>query len=352
MKKLLLIEDNLEMRENTSEILELANYEVATAENGKKGIEIAKEFKPDLIICDIMMPEMDGYGVLYAASKIPGLTGIPFIFLSAKADRTDIRKGMNMGADDYLTKPFDDMELLQAIETRLKKSDFIKKEYEGSAEGFNSFVSDVKGFPDLKELSPDHQVRKFKKKQSVFEGGSYPRYLYLINSGVVKTFRSNEDGKDYITGIYKQGDYIGYMPLIENETYKDSAEVLEDAELTLITKEDFLKLLHSNRQVATTFIRLITHNLSTQEEKLVKLAYDSVRRRVAEALLKMVESMKLQNEPQPTFSLSREDLGNMAGTATESAIRALKDFKDEGLIDLKASNITVLNLQKLSRVRN
>src|ERR1022692_2350336 len=206
MKKILLIEDNPDMRENTAEILELAGYEVISVENGKKGIEQARENKPDLNVCDIMMPELDGYGVLYAISKIPTLTSIPFIFLTAKADKTDFRKGMSLGADDYLTKPFDDMELLQAIETRLKKSEFIKKEFEPNAEGFNSFINEVKSFPDLKDLSSNYQLKKFGKKQSVFQEGSYPRYLYLINSGMIKTAHSNEEGKEYITGIYKPGD--------------------------------------------------------------------------------------------------------------------------------------------------
>jgi CheY-like chemotaxis protein len=141
MQKILVIEDNLEMRENTAEILELASYEVITAENGKEGIEKALDMKPDLIVCDIMMPEMDGYAVLYALTKIPSVSTTPFIFLTAKADKTDFRKGMNLGADDYVTKPFDDMELLNAIETRLKKSEFLKKEYGRNSDGLNSFIA-------------------------------------------------------------------------------------------------------------------------------------------------------------------------------------------------------------------
>src|SRR4051812_33462814 len=110
MKKILLIEDSREMRENTAEILELANYNVITAANGKIGVEYAVKELPDLIICDIMMPELDGYGVLYMLGKNPATASIPFIFLTAKAEKTDLRKGMSMGADDYLTKPFEEME--------------------------------------------------------------------------------------------------------------------------------------------------------------------------------------------------------------------------------------------------
>ena len=113
-KRILFIEDDKIIRENTAEILELANYEVTTAENGKVGVEKAKDIHPDLIICDIMMPELDGYGVLYLLGKDPQTSSIPFIFLSAKADKSDVRKGMALGADDYLTKPFDEMDLLKA----------------------------------------------------------------------------------------------------------------------------------------------------------------------------------------------------------------------------------------------
>ncbi|MFD2144022.1 response regulator transcription factor [Mucilaginibacter antarcticus] len=120
-KKVLIIEDNDDIRENVIEILELAGYTVTSANNGKTGVELAFQDVPDIILCDIMMPEMDGYGVLYLLSKRPETIAVPFIFLTAKAEHFDRRKGMEMGADDYLTKPFDDMELLSAIESRLKK---------------------------------------------------------------------------------------------------------------------------------------------------------------------------------------------------------------------------------------
>jgi len=120
-KTVLIIEDNNDIRENVVEILQLADYTVYEAQNGKVGVELALKYKPDIILCDIMMPELDGYGVLFILNKNPETAAIPFIFLTAKAERTDNRKGMEMGADGYLTKPFDDMELLNAIETRLKK---------------------------------------------------------------------------------------------------------------------------------------------------------------------------------------------------------------------------------------
>ena len=123
MKTILLIEDNDDIRSNMAEILELANYNVITAENGKQGLEIAIESKPDLIICDIVMPLLDGYGVLTAIHHHDGLRNTPFIFLTAKTERADFRKGMELGADEYMTKPFTATDLLNAVESRIRKID-------------------------------------------------------------------------------------------------------------------------------------------------------------------------------------------------------------------------------------
>jgi CRP/FNR family transcriptional regulator, polysaccharide utilization system transcription regulator len=352
MKKILLIEDNPDVRENTAEILELAEYQVATAENGRIGVDKAREIKPDLIICDIMMPELDGYGVLYTLSKNPETAIIPFIFLSAKADRADVRRGMTLGADDYITKPFDDMELLQAVESRLKKNELLQREYDRSKKGYDDFINEVKGFEDLEKLSQESTIRHYKKRDIVFEEGQYPRYLYLVQSGKVKIYRSNEEGKEYISNINKTGDYFGYQPLLEEKTYSESAEALEDSDLVLIPKDDFLRLVHSNRQVALRFIRMLSNNLSETEEKLLHMAYNSVRKRVAQALILLKDKYHPGGEDKPTFAFSREDLANIAGTSTESGIRALSDFKDEGLVDLKGSTITLLNVPKLERMRN
>ena len=133
-KTILLIEDNKDLRENTAEILELSNFKVLQANNGKTGVELATREKPDLIICDVMMPILDGYGVIHLLTKNPETATIPFIFLTAKSDRIDFRKGMQMGADDYITKPFDDVELLSAVESRIRKRELLQAEFPKNAE--------------------------------------------------------------------------------------------------------------------------------------------------------------------------------------------------------------------------
>src|SRR5690606_25567285 len=163
-KTILVIEDHNDIRESVVEILELADYRVLSAPDGKVGVELALKHVPDLILCDIMMPVMDGYGVLYLLGKHEETANIPLIFLTAKAERADMRKAMDMGADDYLTKPFDDMELLNAIESRLRKHDKKRN---------NNFLTPPSLPEDfeslLEELSSQGRKKTYKKKQSVFQ---------------------------------------------------------------------------------------------------------------------------------------------------------------------------------------
>ena len=123
MKRILVIEDESEMRRNLATVLRLERYQPITAENGRRGVELARAEYPDLILCDVMMPELDGYGVLQALREDPRLALIPFIFLTAKGEKEDLRSGMNLGADDYLTKPVAKADLLRAIEARLRRTD-------------------------------------------------------------------------------------------------------------------------------------------------------------------------------------------------------------------------------------
>jgi len=352
MKKILLIEDNTDVRENTSEILRLAQYEVVTAVNGKEGVEKAQTEKPDIIICDIMMPVLDGHGVLHMLSKQEETASIPFIFLTAKAERSDMRKGMEMGADDYLTKPFDDVELLNAIESRLKKNDILRKEFTKNIGGYNEFVQEAKGFDSLKELSLQHEKKTIKKKEDIYAEGSFPKGIYFINKGKVKTYQSNDQGKELITELYKEGEFFGYLSLLQNEAYTNSAGALEDSEIYLIPKDDFFALMYKNTEVSKKFIEMLSNDLRENEKQLVKLAYNSVRKRVAEALVKLSDKYKTEGTEKFSMNLSREDLANMVGTATETVIRTLSDFKEEKYIEVAGGTISIINYDKLAHMKN
>lgn len=352
MKQILLIEDNDEIRENTAEILELASYKVRTAANGKLGVEMALEEKPDIIICDIMMPVLDGYGVLHLINKNPDLKGIPFIFLTAKSERSDFRKGMELGADDYISKPFTDTELLSAIEGRFKKVDLLKKQYGSDIEGVNQLLNDFSGKAGVSDLTENRNTNLYKKKQLIYSEGNHPSRLFYIEKGKVKVFKTNDDGKELTIGLLKEGDFLGYTPMLEGTAYKDSAEAMEETELAIIPREDFELLIGNNKEVAHKFIQLLAKNISEKEEQLLKLAYNSLRKRVADALLTLQNKYQKEGEGKFTIQISREDLANIAGTATESLIRTLSDFKNEKLVDIIEHKITIINEKKLTAMLN
>lgn len=352
MKKILLIEDNDDIRNNTAEILELSNYEVFTAENGKAGIEQALKHIPDLIICDVMMPVLDGFGVLHSLQKNKSVKNIPFIFLTAKTERSDIRKGMELGADDYITKPFTGTELLNAVDSRIKKIDALKQEVANGLEGFNNLLKVTHDKNALQDLTLDRDIDKFKKKQIIYTEGNRPNKIFYVMSGKIKTFRTNDDGKELITDLYSAGDFFGYIPLLEKTSYRDTAEALEESEITIIPKEDFDELLNNNWEVSQKFVQLLANNVSTKEEQLLKLAYNSLRKKVADALLLLVKKYKDKNINPFEINISRESLASIAGTATESLIRTLGDFKNEKIIDIKNGNIIVTDEKKLENMHN
>jgi CRP/FNR family transcriptional regulator, cyclic AMP receptor protein len=352
MKKILLIEDNEDIRMNTAEILELSNYKVITAENGKIGVEKAIEHQPDLIICDIMMPVLDGYGVLHAVHRNEAIKNTPFIFLTAKTERSDFRKGMEMGADDYITKPFSGTELLNAVDSRLKKIELLKHDLNPDMEGLYHLMQTSLGANALEALAKDRNTNKFKKKQVIYSEGNHPNRLYYVLKGKVKAYKVNDDGKELVTNLFSPGDFLGHIALLEEKPYTDTAVALEETELAEIPKEDFEELIYNNREIAQKFIRMLAKNISAKENQLLGLAYNSLRKKVAEALVLLQEKYQEDRDEKFVIKINRESLASIAGTATESLIRTLGDFRNEKLIELKGSSIIIINMKKLGQLLN
>lgn len=352
MEKILLIEDNPAICENVAEILALANYQVLTAANGKEGVSMALEHLPDLIVCDIMMPVLDGYGVLHMLHKNKALQTTPFIFLTAKAERTDMRKGMELGADDYITKPFEGTELLSAIESRLKRCAEIKHTPANGLQGFNMLLAASSGADQLSLLKEDRNTHHYKKKQSIYAAGNRPEYLYYLLQGKVKTYKRNDEGKELIIGLYNEGDFLGYNTLLEGGNYQENAEAMEDTALALIPHHDFEQLISSNPEVLGKFIRLLSREMAEKEQQLIGLAYNSLRKKVAEALIMLEKKYNTAGNKNFTIDISRENLAAVAGVAKESLIRTLGDFRDERLIALKEGQIAALSVKKLSEMIN
>jgi CRP-like cAMP-binding protein/CheY-like chemotaxis protein len=345
---ILVIEDNLEMAENICSIVKLANYNVLHAANGKTGVALAKQQKPDLILCDIMMPELDGYAVLHILNKDAELANIPFIFLTAKIDLHDLRDGMNLGADDYITKPFQGLDLLKVIEIRLEKVRLLKatvaksQNHTQRPEGAGT----QNGSCGLEKITDNRNVRLFRKKDLIFMEGQSAFDLYFIISGRIKTYKVNYEGKELITGFYHEGDFLGYIPLLEDRCHHESAEVMEDAQISIVPKHEFLDIIYSNNNIAKKFLKMLSVNLIETESRLLDVAYQSVRQRVAGALLK-INTQGLA--AKSVITTTRRDISNTIGTTSESLNRTLADFKEEGIIEIRDEGILIIDKNKLER---
>lgn len=345
----LIIEDNDDIREGTREILELAGYQVYEAPEGKTGVELAIKHLPDVILCDIMMPELDGFGVLFMLSKNQQTAVIPFIFLTAKAERADMRKAMELGADDYLTKPFDDIELLNAIETRLKKRKQLGSEPELNKD---LRLSDEEQDLLLQELVQRSRTKSYKKKQFIYQEGDTPLFVYFVKNGKVRRFLSYLDGRELATNIHVDGSFFGYGAILLQQPYTDNAEALEDSELALVDRDQFFELLYRKPGIASKFIKLLSGNIRGKETQLLAFAYDSVRKRVGNALIHVAEkTLAGATDDECLIRISRDDLASLAGTANETISRMLADFKDEKLIAKEGNAIRILSIQKLKNIK-
>ncbi len=349
MKRILLIEDDAILRENTAELLELSHFAVIKAPNGKIGIDTAKQQLPDIVVCDIMMPEIDGYGVLEALSKDTSTRHIPFIFLSAKTEHKDVRKGMDLGADDYITKPFTEDELITSIDSRLAKVAILKEEREYQKNSSNNREDELHSLHDLKNFFDDHgQQFKFKAGELVYEEGLNSNFIYLILKGTVKCYKFDDQGKELTTALYTDDDLFGYTSFTQNIPYQETAIAIKPSELVGISKDQLKEVLNNNHKVTLALIQLLTDDLKNIKDQLLQMAYSSVHKKTANTILKFAE--KLNREPNEPIKISRSDLASTAGIATESLIRTLSHFKKSGLIDIEGRTIKILDLQKLKDI--
>lgn len=343
MKTILLIEDDTALRENTAELLELAGYSVITAPNGKIGVQKALAIIPQVIVCDIMMPEMDGYGVLQEMTRNPKTRHIPFIFLSAKTEHKEIRKGMDMGADDYITKPFEEEELISAIESRVARTKILfDREKAKETEEDDA----IRNLHQLKNFFWDEgEVSNYKRGMVVYNWGERSNAIYLILKGVVKTHTMDVNGKELITGLYKPDDFLGFTSFDENIPYNETATAVEDTELVGISKKQVSEILKKSQEVSMELMNLLTDNLSTVKNQLIQMAYSSVRKKTASTILQFVNV--INPKPGNPIRILRSDLAATAGIATESLIRTLSDFKKDGLIEIEGRDIRVIDHQGL-----
>lgn len=349
MKKILFIEDDTVVRENTAELLELSDYNVVTAANGRSGVEMAKKELPDLIICDIMMPEMDGYGVLQTLAQDPSTQYIPFIFLSAKTEHKDIRKGMDLGADDYLTKPYEEEELINAIESRLAKVAILQNLRENKKPAaVTEDAQQIKNLNELREFMKNFELQTYKAGENIYEEGKLGNHFFLVDKGVVKSHRMDEHGKELITSLYKEGDFFGSFSFTKSTSYEEYATAMEETRVYIVPKEELKETLMKNSKITLDLIDVLGDNIAGIKEQLMEMAYGSVRKKTARTIL--LFSQKIRRFPTQSIRISRSDLASVAGMASESLIRTLSDFKKEGLIEIEGRNIKILNLEALKNI--
>ncbi|MBT9394916.1 response regulator [Hymenobacter sp. NST-14] len=347
MKTILLIEDHDDIRENTAEILEMAGYRVLTAENGKAGVEKALETRPDLVVCDIMMPVLDGYGVLHIFNQNPRLAGVPFIFLTAKTERADLRRGMELGADDYLTKPFDDSELLSAVAGRLARFQHLRPDYPATAAGVHDFLADAGRADGLDALVADRRPHVLPRRHILYAEGDEATRLYFVQSGRVKVSKTTAAGKELITALLGPGEFLGYQALLAGTAHHDTAVTLDEAAILYIPATDFSRLLLRHPEVSRRFVRLLVGQVQQQAGHRLELAYSSLRRRVADTLLHLHAQQQQLTPADPRIPLGRDDMAALIGTAPESLSRTLSEFRQGGILDVAPGYVHLLHPEKL-----
>jgi CheY-like chemotaxis protein/CRP-like cAMP-binding protein len=349
MTKVLIIEDDQVLKENIAELLELLTYDVVTASDGNEGLKLAKSIHPDIIVCDIMMPKMDGYEVLDNLSKNKQTKYIPFIFLSAKTEHQDIRKGMNMGADDYITKPFTEDELVSAIKSRLAKAAILEDRRNLSHASIEE-DDELRSLNDLKNFFDDYgEIFKYKKNDIIYHEGDHSNYIYLITEGAVKSHKLDEYGKELVTGLFKEDDLFGYTSFTHNLPHRETATAIKKTELRGVSILQLSQILSDNHKVAIGLLDLLTDDLSNIKEQLLQMAYSSVNKKTADTIIQFAE--KINRKPEDPIKISRHDLASVAGVATETFIRTLTNFKKEGIIKTEGRNIVVMDLERLKEIQ-
>jgi len=343
--KILLIEDEADARLGLLEFLELANYKVLEASNGKDGIALARMEKPDLIISDVKMPEIDGLNVLRILSKDPLTAGIPFIFLSGLDELSDIRTGMNLGADDYVVKPFNPQDLLEIVRVRLERLSLIRNGLE-MTEASGELLKDIES---LKNLASEKKEKIYAKKEHIYREDDVANFLYFVQSGRVKCVKTDSYGKDYVTELYHSGDFFGHLGMFDQPEYHDTAIAMEATTLSLIPRTEFMTLVRRSRDLSARYIEHLSHLLRTKENRLLQLAYAPVRERVADALINYVQPLKGLRKKDGGSTISREDLASIVGTTKESLVRMLSEFKREGLIKSEGREIIIVDEPRLKR---
>lgn len=352
MKAILLITTNEELRKKVAGIFDYSGYSVTTVPDGAAAIESAIGVQPEVILCDLDLPEPGSYTLLHAVAQHASISRIPVILLGSFPTKEDVRKAMDAGADDCLPLPFEGIELLRAVEAALDRK--TRRSLHSAKKHADDVLptGDKEDRQRLTVLFGDRDMQTFRRKQSLYSEGQRATQVWFIASGKVKTFRINEDGKELITNLYGQGDLVGYTEALQGDCYRDSARAVEDTGLIAIPRSEFLRIITTSTELSRLLLQMLARNSTRRDEGLVDLAYNSLRKRVANGLLRLSETFNEGVQGNRTINLSRENLAAIIGAAPESLTRTLSDFKKEKLISMQEGVITLLNEEKLRNLVN
>ncbi|MEZ2441673.1 Crp/Fnr family transcriptional regulator [Chitinophaga sp. RCC_12] len=206
---------------------------------------------------------------------------------------------------------------------------------------------------NLDQIAEAKVCSVYRKGQVIFHEGAYPFGVYCVNDGKIKLSHSGDDGREQIIRLVRDGDIMGYKALLSNERYTATATALEDSSICFIPKDLFLNILQKDASLSFEMMRILSSELRKAELKITHLAQKPVRERLAETLLFIKETYGLEADGHTlSVRLSREEIANLVGTATESAIRLLSEFKKDGMIELEGKKIRLLDLAEIIRTAN
>lgn len=341
-RKILLLQQDQKLLENTRELLQLAGYLVLSAEDGRRGLKIAKIYAPDLIICALDLPKLDAYGLLQILMSKKDLRKIPVIVLGKEANHAQVRKAMDLGASDFISNLDNASELLSAVESRLRKRAlmFQSKEHEPTEKS-------ALRFPDLKSFLKQFAQSHFAKGQMIYCEGNSGNQIYYLVKGAVKAYKVNETGKEMITEVYRPNDLFGLTSLFEFKSYPENAMTLTPSELIKIPREAFIEELKRSPKAGLNLLAYLIDEQHHLKDQMMHLAYDSVRKKTASALLRLVANEKNKRR----LGISRTDLANFIGIAKETLARTLAEFKAEKLIKTEGNTIVLTDPKRLTKIK-
>lgn len=332
-KRILIIEDDPVLSNNIEELLLLAGYDVCNTDNGIKGLQLAREFNPHLVLSDILMPGTDGFSVLHAFRANHESSSVPIIMMTGKTDNSTFRQAMEKGADDFLFKPFKDIELLNAIERRLMKSEETAR---AVIPIFNSPNENVKQNNHLDQLLADAEEITAGKGEVIFAQGQAPNHVYFIAEGIVCTYRVNGNARVFASNLLTRDQLLGYQAVFDNEPRKEKAQALTNSVLKKIPVKHFKNAILNHPEISEYFLQYMSKALSYKEEEIMRVAYDSVRYRISKKLLELHEINNGQGVDIPRIILAQS-----VGTSPETLARTLRELKDMQMITTSGKKIFI-----------